>query len=285
MMKRLMTCAAGLIAAVVLAGTATAQTKDWSTIRIATEGAYKPWNFTDASGKLVGYELDLAADLCARIKAKCEISAQAFDGMIPGLNAGKFDAIMAGMNISPKRLEAINFSLPYGRTPSTFAVTKDSPLAKMPDADKVYSLIGGADLAAAEKAAADLKPMLKGKVIGAQTSTIQANFIEQYFKDVAEIRQYKTTEQHDLDLLAGRLDAVFASMSYLKGVTEENKEIVMAGPRFTGGILGAGVAVGLRKGDTELKEKFDAAVAAAIADGTVSKLSTKWFGFDITPKG
>lgn len=285
MMKRLMTCAAGLIAAVVLAGTATAQTKDWSTIRIATEGAYKPWNFTDASGKLVGYELDLAADLCARIKAKCEISAQAFDGMIPGLNAGKFDAIMAGMNISPKRLEAINFSLPYGRTPSTFAVTKDSPLAKMPGADQVYSLIGGADLAAAEKAAAELKPMLKGKVIGAQTSTIQANFIEQYFKDVAEIRQYKTTEQHDLDLLAGRLDAVFASMSYLKGVTEENKEIVMAGPRFTGGILGAGVAVGLRKGDPELKEKFDAAVAAAIADGTVSKLSTKWFGFDITPKG
>jgi octopine/nopaline transport system substrate-binding protein len=147
----------------------------------------------------------------------------------------------------------------------------------------VYSL-QPEGLAAAQKSLNDLKPMLKGKVIGVQTSTAQANFLEQYFKDVIEIRQYKTTEQHDLDLLAGRVDGVFASMSYLKGVVEENKDLMMSGPRYGGGSLGFGVAVGLRKSDPDLQAKFDAAVGAAVADGTVAKLTTKWFGFDITPQ-
>jgi octopine/nopaline transport system substrate-binding protein len=284
-MKAWMGCAAALVASLLLVSGASAQTKDWSTIRIATEGAYKPWNFTDPSGKLIGFEIDLAEDLCKRMKAKCEIVAQAFDGVIPALNAGKFDAIMAGMNISDKRKEVIAFSQPYGRTPSTFAVLKSSPLAKLPEAGKVYSL--NADgLAAAQKSLNDLKPMLKGKVIGVQTSTVQANFLEQYFKDVIEIRQYKTTEQHDLDLLAGRIDAVFGSISYLKGVVEapDNKDLMLAGPRYAGGVLGFGVAVGLRKSDPELQAKFDAAVGAAIADGTVKTMSTKWFGFDVTPQ-
>ena len=283
-MKALTGFAAAAAAVLLLAGSAaSAQTKDWSSIKIATEGAYKPWNFTDPSGKLIGFEVDLAEDLCKRMKAKCEIVAQAFDGVIPALNAGKFDAIMAGMNITDKRKEAIIFTQPYGRTPSTFAVLKTGSLAKLPEQGKVYSL-NPEGLAAAQKSLNDLKPMLKGKVIGVQTSTAQANFLEQYFKDVIEIRQYKTTEQHDLDLLAGRVDGVFASMSYLKGVVEENKDLMMSGPRYGGGPLGFGVAVGLRKSDPDLQAKFDSAVGAAIADGTVAKLSTKWFGFDITPQ-
>lgn len=284
-MKTLTRCAVAMAASLLLVCGTSAQTKDWSTIKIATEGAYKPWNFTDPSGKLVGYEIDLAEDLCKRMKAKCEIVAQAFDGVIPALNAGKFDAIMAGMNITDKRKEAIAFSEIYGRTPSTFAVLKTSPLAKLPEDGKVYSL-NAEGLPAAQKSLDLLKPMLKGKVIGVQTSTAQANFLEQYFKDVIEIRQYKTTEQHDLDLKAGRVDGVFASISYLKGVVEapDNKDLTLAGPRFSGGPLGFGVAVGLRKSDPELQAKFSAAVAAAVADGTVKTLSVKWFGFDITPR-
>ena len=139
-MKLLHICAAALVASLSMVSGASAQPKDWSSIKIATEGAYKPWNFTDPSGKLIGFEIDLAEDLCKRMKAKCEIVAQAFDGVIPALNAGKFDAIMAGMNITDKRKEAIAFTQPYGRTPSTFAVLKSNALAKLPEAGKVYSL-------------------------------------------------------------------------------------------------------------------------------------------------
>ncbi len=280
-----------LIASTILLGVALcvtplvmAQSKDWSSIRIATEGAYKPWNFTDASGKLVGFEIDLAEYLCKRMNAKCEIVSQAFDGMIPAINAGKFDAIMATMNITDKRKEAISFSRPYGQTPTTFAVLKSNALAKLPEGGKVYSLSTDG-VAAAENSLANLKPLLKGKLVGVQTSTAQANFLDKYFKDIVEIRQYKTAEQYDLDLAAGRLDAVFASISHLKGMVESpgNSEMMLSGPRYVGGVLGAGVAVGIRKTDTELRDKFDAAVGAAMADGTVKTLSMKWFGFDVTP--
>src|SRR5690242_21238896 len=120
----------GLLASALAIGGAAAQEK---TVKIATEGAYAPWNFTGAGGKLDGYEIDLAHDLCARMKVKCEIVAQDWDGIIPALQAGKYDAIMAGMNITEKRLEVLNFSRSYGGEPAGFGVPKDGPLAKLPD--------------------------------------------------------------------------------------------------------------------------------------------------------
>jgi octopine/nopaline transport system substrate-binding protein len=120
--------AAGL-AAPALAPMARAQGR---TIRIATEGAYAPWNFTAAGGALQGFEIDLANDLCRRMNARCTIVAQDWDGIIPGLNAGRYDAIMAGMNITDRRLEAINFSRPYAGGPHAFAVMPNSPLTALP---------------------------------------------------------------------------------------------------------------------------------------------------------
>src|ERR687885_392283 len=102
------------------------------TVKIATEGAYAPWNFTGAGGKLEGFEIDLANDLCARMKVKCEIVAQDWDGIIPALQAKKYDAIMAGMSITDERKKVIDFSRPYANAPNTFVVAANSPLAKMP---------------------------------------------------------------------------------------------------------------------------------------------------------
>src|SRR5260221_1351155 len=102
-----------LAAAAILGMAAQADAKDWTKIKIATEGAYAPYNFTEAGGKLAGFEIDLAAELCKRMKAECEVVAQDWDGIIPALSANKYDAIMAGMNITAKRLEVLNFSLPY----------------------------------------------------------------------------------------------------------------------------------------------------------------------------
>lgn len=277
--------ALALVAAAPLSGhPALAEGKQWTTIRIATEGAFRPWNFTEPNGKLNGFEIDLYQDLCARMKVTCEISAQSFDGIIPALNAGKFDAIMAGMSATAKREEVIAFSVPYGSTGQTFAVLRSGPITALPAQGEVFSL--ESDEAGALKAIDALKPALKGKVIGVQAASIAASFIDKYLKGVVETREYKTTEQHDLDLAAGRVDLIMASMAYLSGLAAKPDfaELAIVGPRFQGGILGRGSSVGLRKSDPELKTMFDAAITAAKADGTIAKLSQKWFGFDVTPR-
>ena len=274
-----------LAAAALLSGSdALAEGKQWTKIRIATEGAFRPWNFTEPDGRLNGFEIDLYQDLCARMKVACEMSAQSFDGIIPALNAGKFDAIMAGMSATAKREEVIAFSVPYGSTGQTFAVLKPSPLTELPEQGHVFSL--ESDEAGALKAIDALKPRLQGKVIGVQAASIAASFVDKYLKGVVETREYKTTEQHDLDLLAGRVDLIMASMAYLSGAAAKpgNADMAIVGPRLQGGILGRGSSVGLRKSDPVLKTMFDEAITAARADGTIQMLSQKWFGFDVTPR-
>jgi len=280
-MKLFKTLGLGLLASALAVGGVAAQEK---TVRIATEGAYAPWNFTGAGGKLEGFEIDLANDLCARMKVKCEIVSQDWDGIIPALQAKKYDAIMAGMNITDKRLETINFSRPYASGLHGWGVMKDSSLAKLAGEGKRFSLDKDAD--AAKAMIEEWKPLLKGKTVGVQGSTVNSQFLEKYLKDTITIREYKTTEQHDLDLSAGRVDAIFAAHSSLKATTEqpEFKNMVIAGGGVSGDVLGRGVAVGLRKDDTELKGMFDKAVQGAIDDGTVQKLTQKWFKVDMTPQ-
>jgi octopine/nopaline transport system substrate-binding protein len=282
-MKLLKTLALALAGAGLLAGPAAAQ-KKWETVKIATEGAYAPWNFSGPGGKLDGFEVELANDLCARMKVKCEIVAQDWDGIIPALQAGKYDAVMAGMNITPKRQEVLNFSRVYAAGPHGFGVMKDSPLAKLAGQGEVISLV--THPAEAKKIIDAWTPLLKGKTVGVQTSTTNSAFLEKYFKDVVTIREYKTTEQHDLDLSAGRLDAIFAAHSSISATTEkpEFKDMIIAGAGLGGDVLGVGVAVGLRKGDAELKTMFDDAINGAIKDGTIEKLTGKWFKIKMIPQ-
>jgi octopine/nopaline transport system substrate-binding protein len=270
---------AAAIATAACAATADAQNRK---VKIATEGAYAPWNFTNAQGKLEGFEIDLGAELCKRAKFDCEFMAQDWDGIIPSLTGKKYDAIMAGMNITPKRVETISFTQPYAGGPHGFLTLKSSPLAKLPTGD--YNLTK--DLAGAEKVIDSFKDQFKGKVIGVQGSTTNSAFAEKYFKGIAEIREYKTTEQHDLDLAAGRIDvAVVAHTAATATIDGPNgKDMTIAGPAFRGGLLGLGVAVGLRKDDAELKKAFDDAISAAIADGTIKTLTIKWFKIDLTPQ-
>jgi octopine/nopaline transport system substrate-binding protein len=270
------------LTAMFVAGAAGA--KEWKEVHIATEGAYPPWNQMGPDGKIVGFEPDLAAVLCKHMNVTCTFIATDWDGVIPGLTAGKYDAIMDGMSVTPKRLEVIAFSTPYAQSPSTFATAKSGPLASLPEKGVRINLAKDPD--AANKVIAELKPLLKGKTIGVQVATIQADFLNTYFKDVATIRAYRTTEERDLDLNSDRIDAVLDSMAYLvPGLTKpQMKDVTLAGPVVTGGLFGIGSGVGLRKADPELKALFDDAVKAAIADGTVKTLSMKWFKFDVTPQ-
>ncbi len=272
--------AAGLAAAVVLGPQAWA--KDWKTVTVATEGSYEPWNLTKPDGTLGGFEPELAKDLCSRMKVDCKFITQDWDGMIPSLNAGKFDVIMDALSVTPERKEVIAFTAPYAATPAAFAVSKTGPLANMPGTGTTVTFTGHED----KGAVAPLRAALKGKTIGIQTATVYAKFIYDNFGDVATIREYKTSAEHDLDLAAGRIDAAFDDSTYFTSAMAkpDNADLAFSGPTFAGPIWGEGEAFGVRKADADLKALFDGAVKSALADGTVAKLSQKYFGLDVSPR-
>jgi len=252
-------------------------------VRIGTEGAYAPWNATDTAGKLVGFEIDLGNEICKRKNLQCEWVAQAFDGIIPALNAGRFDAIMAGMSITPRRLETIDFTQPYAGTPSIFAVLKNTPMAAAigPAGDRV-AMDGDSP---ERKAAIDkISAALRGKTVGVQRATIQEAFLNDYLKNIVTIRLYDTNENLLLDMNAGRVDAGFASYSYWLPATEKDagKNLAIVGNGFSGGGFGRGVGIGVRKGDAETKRLFDEGLSELKKDGTIKRLALQWFKFDAT---
>lgn len=260
-----------------------AHAEDAPVVRISTEGGYAPWNFVKPGGQLDGFEIDLAKDLCERMKARCEIAAHDWDSLIPSLNAGQTDAIIAGMSITPKRQEVIGFSRTYAAPINTFLVVGDGNLGSLPGQGQSINL--DTDEAGAQALVKQLAPLLKGKVLGVQGSTTASAFAEKYLADVVEVREYKTVDAHNMDLMSGRVDAVLANAVVLKQSLKEPsmQGAKMVGPTFSNGVFGPGIGVGLRKSDTAMKAKFDEAITAAVKDGTVKKLSEKWFSVDVTP--
>ena len=270
-------------ASLLFAIAGSAQAKDWKTVVIGMEGAYEPYNLTDPSGKIVGFEPDLAMDVCARMKVECKIIAQDWDGMIPGLKAGKFDVIMDGMSITPDRKKEIDFSTAYADVPAALATAKTSPLAKLAGSGKLVNF--DKDKAGGAAALKALRDAMKGKTIGVQVSTTHATFAGNHLKDVATIKEYKTTDERDLDLKSGALDAVLDDQTAIASMLgkDDAKDFTEFGPHLTGGDFGVGVGMGIRKADADLTAKFNTAIKAAFADGSIKKYSMKWFKIDTTP--
>ncbi|WP_206995077.1 transporter substrate-binding domain-containing protein [Trinickia mobilis] len=276
-----------VLAVAVLGAAATlaapVQAKEWKSVTIALEGSYEPWNLTLPGGKLGGFEPELVANLCARIKLQCNLVAQDWDGMIPGLQAGKFDVLMDAISITPEREKIIAFSRPYAATPATFAVTDTKVLPKASPSAPAVKLTGDPKT---DKPTVDaLRKELKGKTIGIQSGTVYTQFINDSFKDIATIRVYKTSPERDLDLVAGRIDASFDDVTYYAATLakKENAGVTLAGPKIGGPIWGPGEGLAFRKQDADLKAKFDTAIGEALADGTVKRLSDKWFKTDVAP--
>ena len=247
-------------------------------IRIGTEGAYPPWNAKDESGKLIGFEVELANWLCIYMKHDCTIVEQDWDGMIPGLIMRKYDAIMAGMSITDERMKTINFSQGYADEVASLAVMKGSSLEGMDTPKAINLSTGGGDV---KKALKTLTAALAGKTIGVQTATIHQNFLESGDVGTEKIRTYKTQDEVNLDLAAGRIDAALAAaVAFTDYAEKSGKAVVLVGPTFAGGAFGNGVGVGLRKEDTQLENDFNKAIDTARKNGKISELAIKWFGFD-----
>ena len=247
-------------------------------IKIGTEGAYPPWNSKDASGKLIGFEVELANALCDIMKHNCTIVEQDWDGMIPALTSKKFDAIMAGMSITEERMKTINFSQGYADEVASLAVMKGSSIENMDTPEGINLNLGGSDV---EKALKTLTSSLSGKTVCTQIGTIHQNFLESGDVGKVNLKTYKTQDEVNLDLTNGRCDvALAAAVAFTDYAEKSGEAVVLTGPTFSGGAFGNGVGVGIRKGDSKLLNDFNAAIDKARDDGIISKLATKWFGFD-----
>ena len=256
MLKKITLAAAG--AAIALS--TSIASAEMMKIRIGVEGAYPPFSEKMADGSIVGFDIDIANELCARIKAECEMVEQDWDGMIPGLLSRKYDAIIASMSITPERQKRIDFSTKYYNTPSKFVAKK--------------GMFNN-----------DAPATLAGKTIGVARATIQDDFLTQVYKD-AEIKRYATQDEVYLDMLAGRLDAMFADSiaqdeAFLK--TKDGNGYAFFGGDYTKpeSIFGVGAGVAVRKGEESLRDAFSKAIADIRADGTYAKINAKYFEFDI----
>jgi arginine/ornithine transport system substrate-binding protein len=258
MQRRALCSVLAALLAAALAPAASAA--DWKKLRIGVEGAsYPPFSIVGTDGKLSGFDIDIADALCAQMKAECTLVTQDFDGMIPALQARKFDAVIASMSITPERQKQVLFSDKYYQTPARLVAKAGSQLQLTPAG-------------------------LKGRKIGVQRSTIHDRFATDSFQG-AEIVRYTKQEEVFLDLAAGRIDATLADsvavdVGFLK--TPQGKGYAFIGPVYTEPkYFGTGAGIAMRKSDTDLKAKVDAAIAAIRADGSYKKIQDKYFDFDV----
>ncbi|MFM0210661.1 transporter substrate-binding domain-containing protein [Paraburkholderia sediminicola] len=224
---------------------------------------YPPFLTKTPTGQWLGFEPDLIHALCEQMKASCEIKEVAWDGIIAALQSNKIDVIFNSMRILPEREKIIAFSRPYYETPGTFVGRKDAKLA--------YTPAG-----------------LGGKVIGVQGSTGNSEFIRSAYGKNATVRLYDTQDDCNEDLVAGRIDAMYLDelgvLSFLK--TKDGSEFELKGPgsvKMDPAIYGYGVGAGIRKSDTALKQRIDAALTQLHDSGKYQQIEKKYFPIDIWP--
>jgi len=228
------------------------------TLRIGTEGAYKPFNFMSPEGRLEGFDIDISNALCAEMKADCSFIAQDWDGIIPGLLAGRYDAIIASMSITPDREEVVLFTDPYYRSPAAFLTLAS----------------GGVN---------DVSPAaLAGIAVGAQVATTHARFLQDKYPDV-DLRLYRALDDAILDLESGRVDVVMGDKLALYDWAEDGAK----GLAFVGedidepDYFGPGIGIALRKGDEALRDRLNAALKAIVEDGRYAAINAEYFPFSI----
>ncbi len=249
-MKKLIVAAACTLA--MAAGTVQAQNGE--EIRIAFDVPYEPFEYRDENGKLTGFEVELAEAMCEELKAECELVIQAWDGMIPGLLARKFDAIMSSMSITPERAERVLFSEPYYITPGGWFAREDF------------------NVDVTDKSA------MEGLTVGVQRGTTMDTYVTEELGDVVKINRYTTAEDMVLDLEGQRLDVVFVDYPVGEQTILNRDGFKEVGEPVK---LGQGVGIAMRKRDKELAKNINAALEKLKNDGTYDAIMEKYFNYDI----
>lgn len=233
-------------------------------LRIGTDATYEPFEYKAPDGKLVGFEIDLANALCAEMKRACVFVESPWDGIIPSLLAKKFDMILSGMTVTDERRKTVSFSDKVTDIPYRVIVKRGSGLDGSPAA-------------------------LKGKKVGVQKGTTEADFADKYYgKAGATVQRYESTQDAYLDMASGRVDALVGNLVEMKmgflakpeGKPFEFATYEMKDPV----ILGYGTGAAMRKNDVKLKTEFNAAIKTIHANGTYKKIADKYFDFDVYGK-
>ncbi len=255
-MKQTTVCAIAMSVAMA-AGWGQAHARD--KLRLGTEGAYPPFNFIEPNGTAGGFDVEIGLALCEKMDADCEVVTQDWDGIIPGLQAKKYDFIIASMSITDERKQQVAFTDPYYKSALALVAPKDSDIV-------------------------DVSPeALAGKVIGSQAGTTQGNYAQTFTK--SDVKLYPTQEEVNLDLLNGRLDLQVSD--YLPMLDWVNNSPEGACCKFIGkpvtdpAFVGEGIAIALRKEDDDLRNRMNEALKAIRADGTYAAISDKYFHTDI----
>lgn len=232
--------------------TGAATSDDQKILRVATEGTYAPFSYTQADGSLAGFDIDIANALCAKMQMTCDIQAQDWEGIIPALKIGKFDTIIAAMSVTPERSEQVDFTAPYFTNTLVFVAKQDAAFDPANQADM------------------DTQP------IAAQRSTIASQWLQStYPKTKANL--YDTLDNAFLDLGAGRSTAMVSDKA--TAVTwlgsEAGKGFAIKGNEVD---INDTFAIAVNKGNDELRGKLDQALTDIRADGTYDELVKKHFG-------
>ncbi|TXD97076.1 transporter substrate-binding domain-containing protein [Psychrobacter frigidicola] len=223
-------------------------------LRIGTEGAYAPFNYTNADGTLGGFDVDIANALCADMNVTCEITAQDWDGIIPGLKAGKYDAIVAAMSVTPERAQQVSFTEPYFSNTLVFLAKKDSPFDPSNDSD------------------------INAHSIAAQRATISSQWFEKAYPK-ANMKLYDTLSNAFLDLGSGRVDAMISdklpALQWLGSPSGSNYRL--KGDEID---INDNFAIAVRPGD-DLQAKINQSLANIKANGTYDKINQQYFAVPV----
>lgn len=274
--SRLLRVTSAIVVVLAVVGEAAAA-KDWTKLRLGTSADDPPNSSVRPDGTLQGFEIDLAGDLCKRMKVECEWVRQDFEGLIPALLQGKIDVIFTILAITPKRRETIDFSTPTSGNRQGVLVTKTSPLTTVAAGD--IDVVSLDDIVSAQPAIDALATALQGKVIGTDAGGVRVELAKRYFQG-SKLQTYPTPADARRELLDGHIAAGLGRMEDLEAGGPQLQRI---GPWFTGGVVGPGAGVGLRKTDPDLKAKLDEAIKAALADDTIKNLSLQYHHHWVPP--
>lgn len=256
-MKKLLSISALAVSVALGTGAATTASAAGDNVRIATNPPYKPMEWNKPDGTLTGFDIDLGNALCKQAGLHCSWTSQSWNGIIPGLMAHKYDAIMSSMTINEQRKKHVLFSKPYIVPPSSFVAPSDSPIHKIS------------------------KSTLKGKKIGVQRGTVQDNYVSDKYGDIATIKRYQNADDVAVDMDTGRLNLAFfdqiTSQSALIG--PHPKKYHQVGPDLTKPkkYFGDGFGMAFRKNEQDLAKKFNKALDTLKSNGTYARIYKKYF--------